>query len=265
MTCSYEAVNGRFRFVVERLTQPKPLLVIRHAHQQQHTIGIIVYLMRVIVTVNIVAQPSSWLTELDHHPQFIIINIIIILVVVLPPLFYRGATKSSKLGVQFLGLWYYYPSTEKIDWSTQFGSIGYIITLFIKKLRENLGGLSNFWGDSGPPQPPVVVPMLMYSDHHLVTAARRFLDCMQHSFLYFGHRSRSSFVLLFSGAWGHMLPCPHARQCTIISSSVPVTTSSRIWGQRALWACVPGRQQRGLAPKGGVRQFFLHKITFVKQ
>jgi len=27
----------------------------------------------------------------------------------------RGATTFSKLGVQFLGLWYYYPSTEKID------------------------------------------------------------------------------------------------------------------------------------------------------
>ena len=43
----------------------------------------------------------------------------------------RGATTSSKLGVQFLGLGYYYPSTEnKLDRSTQFGAVGYIITLY---------------------------------------------------------------------------------------------------------------------------------------
>ena len=51
----------------------------------------------------------------------------------------KGATTSSQLGVQFIGLGYYYPSIEKIDRSTQFGAIGYIITLFVKKLRENLG------------------------------------------------------------------------------------------------------------------------------
>jgi len=42
----------------------------------------------------------------------------------------RGATTSSKLGVQFLGLGYYYPSTEKIDRSTQFGAVGYMNTLY---------------------------------------------------------------------------------------------------------------------------------------
>jgi len=36
-------------------------------------------------------------------------------------------------GLQFLGLWYYYPSTEKIDRSTQFGAVGYIITLYSSK------------------------------------------------------------------------------------------------------------------------------------
>ena len=29
--------------------------------------------------------------------------------------------------------WYYYPSTEKIDRSTQFGAVGYIITLYSSK------------------------------------------------------------------------------------------------------------------------------------
>jgi len=69
----------------------------------------------------------------------------------------RGATTSSKLGVQFLGLILVYWSkvllpfyTFKIDRSTQFGASGYIITLFIKKLPENLGGPSKF-GGSGPP------------------------------------------------------------------------------------------------------------------
>jgi len=45
----------------------------------------------------------------------------------------RGATTSSKLGVQFVGLGFYYPSTEKIDRSTQFGAIGYIIALYSLK------------------------------------------------------------------------------------------------------------------------------------
>jgi len=56
----------------------------------------------------------------------------------------RGATTSSKLMVQFLGRGYYYSSTEKLDMSTQFDGIGYIITLFIKKLRVNLGVRPNF-------------------------------------------------------------------------------------------------------------------------
>ena len=53
------------------------------------------------------------------------------------------------MGVQFLGLEYYYPSTEKIDWSTQFGAVGYIITLYSSKsyvktweVRPNFGGLN---------------------------------------------------------------------------------------------------------------------------
>ena len=61
-------------------------------------------------------------------------------------LFNRGATTSLKLGVQFLGLGYYYPSTEKkFDRFTRFDAVGYIITLFIKKLCEKLGGPSKFW------------------------------------------------------------------------------------------------------------------------
>ena len=42
--------------------------------------------------------------------------------------------RKTKLGVQFLGLGYYYPSTEKkLDRSTQFGAVGYIITLYSSK------------------------------------------------------------------------------------------------------------------------------------
>jgi len=65
----------------------------------------------------------------------------------------RDATTSSKLGVPFLG--YYYPSIEKIR-STQFGAVGYIITLFIKKLRENVGSVQIFGVRT--PDPPVVAP-----------------------------------------------------------------------------------------------------------
>ena len=58
----------------------------------------------------------------------------------------RGASTFSKFGVQFLGLGNYYPSTEKIDRSTQFGAVGCIITLYSSKnyvksrrVRQNFG------------------------------------------------------------------------------------------------------------------------------
>ena len=54
---------------------------------------------------------------------------------------------------------YYYPSTEKIDRSTQFGAVGYIITLYSSKGYVKVGVSSKFWG--GPdPRSPVVAPML---------------------------------------------------------------------------------------------------------
>ena len=64
----------------------------------------------------------------------------------------RGATTSSNLGGPVpwsrILLPFY---RKKLERSTQFGPISYIITLFIKKLRENLGA-SKFWG-SDPPTP----------------------------------------------------------------------------------------------------------------
>jgi len=54
----------------------------------------------------------------------------------------------------------YHPSTEKIDRSTQFGAVCHIITLFIKKLPENLGVRPNFGGSEPSTLLPVVVPML---------------------------------------------------------------------------------------------------------
>jgi len=86
----------------------------------------------------------------------------------------RGATTSSKLGVQFLGLGYYYTSTEKkLERSTTFGAIGYIITLFIKKLRENWGVRPNF-GGSGPPPP---IPSGCAHVYELSTVRAQFLVC----------------------------------------------------------------------------------------
>jgi len=71
----------------------------------------------------------------------------------------RGATTFSKLGVQFLGLRYYYPSTEKIRqvypvWCSQLHND----TLFIKKLRKKSWGPSKFWGS--PESLPVVAHMV---------------------------------------------------------------------------------------------------------
>jgi len=61
---------------------------------------------------------------------------------------YRGATTSSQLGFQFLGLGYYYPSTEKKTrqvypvWCSRLQNHA----LFIKKLRKKLGHFVQFLG-----------------------------------------------------------------------------------------------------------------------
>ena len=48
----------------------------------------------------------------------------------------------------------YYPSTEKIDRSTQFGAVGYIITLYSLKSYVKSWGSVQILGRSGFPQPP---------------------------------------------------------------------------------------------------------------
>jgi len=72
-----------------------------------------------------------------------------------------SATTSSQLGVQFLGLGYNYPSTEKkLDRSTQFGAVGYIIILYSSKSYVKTSGAVQILGVRIP-DPPVVAPMLM--------------------------------------------------------------------------------------------------------
>ena len=69
----------------------------------------------------------------------------------------RSSTTFSKLGVQFLGLGYYYPSTEKIYRSTQFGAVGYIVTLYSSKSYvKSWGVCPNFREVRTPPTTPVV-------------------------------------------------------------------------------------------------------------
>jgi len=55
---------------------------------------------------------------------------------------------------------YYYPSTEK-NRSTQFGAVGYIITLYSSKSYVKSWGSVQILRSSGPPLPPVVSPMTM--------------------------------------------------------------------------------------------------------
>jgi len=67
------------------------------------------------------------------------------------------ATTSSKLGVQFLGLGYYYPSTEKNRqvypvWCSRLHNQ----TIFIKSYVKNRGSVQ-MWG-SGPPDPQWLGP-----------------------------------------------------------------------------------------------------------
>jgi len=64
-----------------------------------------------------------------------------------------------KVGVQFLGLGYYYPSTEKkLDRSTQFGAVGYIIALYLSKSYVKSWGSVQILWRSGPPDPQWLRP-----------------------------------------------------------------------------------------------------------
>ena len=64
---------------------------------------------------------------------------------------------------------------KKLDRSTQFGAIGYIpvVTLFIKKLRENLGVRLNFWG-SGPPSDCALISILQPAESRLTAISCHF-------------------------------------------------------------------------------------------
>jgi len=65
---------------------------------------------------------------------------------------WSGAQPRFQSWSPIYGLGYYYPSTKKLDRSTQFGAVGYIITLFITLTVSKVGGPSKFWR-SGPPDP----------------------------------------------------------------------------------------------------------------
>ena len=74
----------------------------------------------------------------------------------------RGATTFSKFGSNSLiYLGYYYPSTEKIDRSTQSGAVGYIITLYSSKSYVINWGSVQILGRFGPHRPSVVAPILL--------------------------------------------------------------------------------------------------------
>jgi len=66
----------------------------------------------------------------------------------------RGATTSSELG-RSNSLFY----RKKLDRSTQFGAVGYIIAFYSSKTYvRSCGGPSKFWGPD--PRPPMVAPMV---------------------------------------------------------------------------------------------------------
>jgi len=58
----------------------------------------------------------------------------------------RGATTSLKLGSNFLVYGITTLLQRKLDRSTQFGAVGYIITLCSSKIYVKIGGPSKFWG-----------------------------------------------------------------------------------------------------------------------
>jgi len=77
---------------------------------------------------------------------------------------YRGATTVLNLGGPTLGLRYYYPFTKKLDRSTQFDAVGYIIShiQFIKKPCKKLVVRPNFGEVQTRHPTPVVAPMQTY-------------------------------------------------------------------------------------------------------
>jgi len=58
-------------------------------------------------------------------------------------------------------LWYYYPSTEEIDRPTQFGAVGYIITLYSSKSYVKSCGVRPNFGEVRTPDPQWLRPWLL--------------------------------------------------------------------------------------------------------
>jgi len=74
----------------------------------------------------------------------------------------RGATRFQGWGggpIPSSRVWL--PSYKKVDRSTQFGAVGYIIGFYSSKsyVKSWGGGSVQILGRSGPPDPPVVAPM----------------------------------------------------------------------------------------------------------
>ena len=65
----------------------------------------------------------------------------------------QGRNHVSKVGVQFLGIGYYYPSAEKLDRSTQFSAVGYIITLYSSNSYVKSCGVRPNFGEVRTPDP----------------------------------------------------------------------------------------------------------------
>jgi len=134
--------------------------------------------------------------------------IMVVFVFLHSPICLQGRNHVFKVvGVQFLGLGYYYPSTEKNRqvypvWCSRLHNH----TLFIKKLCKKLGVRPNF-GEVRTPDLPVVAPMCVCRLTNLLWACLSVclsvcqslvILCWRNCCSYLGHQLRRAFAVLVS-------------------------------------------------------------------
>ena len=115
---------------------------------------------------------------------------------------HQGRNHIFKVGIQFLGLGHYYPSTEKIDRSTQFGAVGYIITLYSSKGYEKSWDPSKFWRCLDLPDLPSGCAHAYTSMQFSIQIRGRILLATERSFLHLFADALSSSNSVSCHIWG---------------------------------------------------------------
>ena len=102
-----------------------------------------------------------------------------------------------KLGIQFLGLGYYYPSTEKIRQVDLVWWVGYIITRFSSKSYVKSWGVRPNFGEVRTPRPPTWLRPCMWPKK----SARRDAACIRRCNAVIGQDDISELMWIDAKPW----------------------------------------------------------------